>query len=138
MFQRSRIIAVATLTAALVVLGGAWRGYRELVPAGATWRGPVLSIGGWVEGPAIVSPHGRSNLAVAYWDGGATHSGPFWTRVMSHHWLFGFRVIAEGYTAPEVALGGKPFPARWLDSHTVELKFLTVDDSEIKVIRVAM
>src|SRR4051794_39167073 len=107
---RIRLVLVVALPV-LSILG--WRGYPHFRPAGATWVPPVLGLTyGSVDGGVLRSANGRP-VTVVFHDLGAAHSGNYWTWVVTDHWLAGKRVVAEGYSSPEVRDGRVPFPLRW-------------------------
>jgi hypothetical protein len=116
--QRTLWAAVTALALALV---GAWRGLRQVVPAGA----PLVPYAcASVDGPVLTSPDGRLALRVVFNDAGAAHSGNHWTWVVRDDWLTGKRVVAAGYTSWDVRDGTVPFPARWVDERTLAITLL--------------
>lgn len=110
--MRRRGKGFVALGIASILILVAWRIYRHIVPAGATWYPPIISLTyGPVDGGVVRSADGRF-LRVVYHDFGAAHSGNFWTWVVRDRLLTGKRVVAEGYSSQEVGMGGRPFPVR--------------------------
>ncbi len=105
------------------------RGWREIVPAGA-------SIEPWLfnsfEGGTIRTPSG-GELRVVFNYGGAAHSGHHWTWIVAHDWLWGLRIVAQGYcehtdSPPHVAwnadgTGEVTFAARRRDDAQKRVRF---------------
>jgi hypothetical protein len=118
---RRLMIAVAVIADLLVAY---IRAYRHFIPSGTdfypywSWLGPIQ------EGPRLASPDGRRVVQVMFNDAGAAHSGNHWTWLIVDRWLTGKRVIAEGYSSPNVRRGDMPFPSRWLDNRTLSMEFV--------------
>lgn len=81
------------------------------------------------DGPPLRSPDGSWSLRVRFNDGGAMHSGNHWTWVVARDRWGHQRVVAEGYSSPQVWRGDQPFPARWINNATVDVDFLPERDS---------
>jgi hypothetical protein len=107
----------------LVIIAVAWRVYRHLVPSGTDFYPYWALLDPIVEGPKLISPPGRRVIHVMLNDAGAVHSGNFWTWLIVDDWLTGKRVIAEGYSLPDVRYQTVPFPLRWLDDRTITVAF---------------
>jgi hypothetical protein len=115
---------IAAVTVVAVLLAACIRAYRHYIPSGTdfypywAWLDPIQ------EGPRLASPDGRRVIQVMFNDAGAAHSGNHWTWLIVDGWLTGKRVIAEGYSSPDVRRGDPPFPSRWLDGRTLSVEFL--------------
>ena len=60
----------------------------------------------------VTSPSGQK-LSYKFNDGGAAHSGLHYTWCYVDHWLTGKKVIASGYSLPDVRSGKEEFPLIW-------------------------
>jgi hypothetical protein len=57
-------------------------------------------------------------------DAGAAHRGYHYTWCYRDHWLTGKKVIASGYSLPEVRNGEKEFPITWHEAgHNFRIRF---------------
>lgn len=112
-----------TIIIALVVflMPCAWRAYRAIVPSGASFTPFVMAR---VEGPVVESPDGSTKLQVWFNDAGAAHSGNHWTWIVKDHFIFGKKVIAQGYLGAEQAVSGEPLPLSWIDNSSFSVAFL--------------
>jgi hypothetical protein len=85
-----------------------WRGWREIVPSGAS---PVPYILGGIHKTVLHSPRGDHTLQIVYNDAGAAHSGNHWTWIIRSHWLLGRKVVAEGYSGTWIIRD--PYTVQW-------------------------
>jgi hypothetical protein len=97
------------------------RGYFAIIPRGASFYPWTMAR---VDGPTLNSPDGRRTVRVYFNDAGAMHSGNHWTWIVEDSWLWGRRVVAEGYVGPDVAVSGKPVPLEWGPRNEVRVRFL--------------
>lgn len=113
---------LAIVTALVVVLAvAAVRGYFAIVPRGASFYPWTMAR---VDGPTLKSPDGRRTVRVYFNDAGAMHSGNHWTWVVEDSWLWGRRVVAEGFLDPDIAVRGQPVPLEWGPRNEVRVNFL--------------
>jgi hypothetical protein len=112
---------MATTAVSAVVLLTAGRAYRQVIPRGANYYAYQFASAG---GPTLVSPDGRRSVQVDFNDAGAAHSGFHWTWLIVDDLLTGRSVVAQGYSTPDVADRDVPFPLRWIDDRTFEVKFV--------------
>jgi len=106
MGRRRCVITAITVGLSFAV---GWRVYREFRPGGATWTPPLWSLDTAIDGGSYVAPDGRT-VRVVFHDFGAAQSGNYWTWIVADNELTGKRVIAEGYSSPDVREGREPFP----------------------------
>lgn len=93
----------------LLIAAAGWRLKLHFVPRGANIQPFLLAS---TEGHSSKAPSGRT----LYWqfnDAGAAHSGFHFTWVYVDHWFYGKRVVASGYSVPEVRQGEEEFPLYW-------------------------
>ena len=107
-------------TCIIVAIVAAVRGYRSVVPWGASTQPWLLAR---VDGPVIRPPDGRRTLHVYFNDAGAAHSGYHWTWVVEDTPLLGRRVVAQGYLGPDVRRGDRPIPEEWGPEDEMRLQF---------------
>jgi len=91
------------------------------IPYGAS---PIPFLFARVQGPILTSPNASRTLTVYFNDAGAAHSGNHWTWVVENHWLFGSRMVTEGYLGGEIAVSGDPVPHTWSDGNQIEVRYL--------------
>ena len=101
----------------------AWRTYRYFVPSGTSKYFTIRLLGAVVTGPVLVSSDKQRVIHVEFNDAGAAHSGNHWTYLIVDDFLWGKRVIAEGYSPSSVRRSEEPFPYRWLDTRTLLVEF---------------
>lgn len=121
---RCRIMKKKTITlivVALLVMLCAWRAYRSVVPSGASFTPFVMAR---VKGPFVESPDQSTKLQIWFNDAGAAHSGNHWTWIVQDHFIFGKRVVAQGYLGPEQAVSGEPLPLSWIDNSSFSVVLL--------------
>jgi hypothetical protein len=106
---------------AAVVLSVAllFRLYREVVPRGIESQSLVAWIGFTFHRADFVSPDGARRVAVYSNDGGAMHSGLHYSFVIERQWLWGRRVVAEGYLEPPP----EPVTLEWLGESEFRVDF---------------
>ena len=119
-----RRAVVALLMAGACAIAAYWIYYAVIwhdIPSGVhnptAWRSGE-------DGQALRSPDGSWTLRVRFNDGGAMHSGNFWTWVVAKDRWGREQVVAERYSPPQVRYGDQPLPARWIDNATVDVDFL--------------
>ena len=56
---------------------------------------------------------------------GDDHGGNYHTWLVKDHWLWGKKVLAQGWSTHEVFKGRQDFPLKWLSEAAIEVKFLT-------------
>ncbi|HWE38761.1 MAG TPA: hypothetical protein VG406_19590 [Isosphaeraceae bacterium] len=115
-----RQLVVAAIVVVLAI-AARWRWQREAIPG---FESGFLAFFPPVEGPTLTSPSGRHSVRVIFHDAGAAHSGNHRTKLMDWDWLTGNRVIAEGYSTPDVEHGDVPFPLTWIDDRTFRVEFV--------------
>jgi hypothetical protein len=120
-----RAILLVSILWPFAVVPVAWRIYRQLIPSGTSFYPYWSFLDPIREGPKLISPDGTLVVRVMFNDAGAAHRGNHWTWLIVDDWLFGKRVVAEGYTRPEVRQGEVAFPSRWLDARTLSVAFAT-------------
>jgi hypothetical protein len=134
---RRRLLAIVILfvLCPFAVLPVGWRFYRHFIPSGTSFSPYWSFLDPIVEGPRLVSPEGRRVIRVMFNDAGAAHSGNHWTWLIVDDWIAGKRVIAEGYSRPDVRYGKAGFPSRWLDERTLSVAFAArrYDDREPRI-----
>ncbi|NIP98027.1 MAG: hypothetical protein GWO24_33200, partial [Akkermansiaceae bacterium] len=90
------ILLLAGLAATLV-----WRVKLQLVPSGAK---PTAFLFASTPQQVSLSPGGRK-LYYRFNDAGAAHSGFHYTWCYTNHWLKGKKVVAGGFSEPQVRRG---------------------------------
>ena len=115
------MIAVAIVAFVLAGCISAYRAYRQVIPAGADFYPFWLAS---AQGPSLASPERRRLVHVVFNDAGGMHSGNHWTWLIVDDVLLGRRVVAEGYSHPNVRRGDVLFPLQWLDYRTFSVEFI--------------
>ena len=98
------ILLLAALAGALL-----WRLKLHFVPPGVK---PTAFLLASTEQQSATSPGGRK-LYYRFNDAGAAHSGFHYTWCYTDHWLTGKKVIAGGFSEPEVRRGEIALPLVW-------------------------
>jgi len=96
--------------------------YRIFIPTGAEFKSYAFES---VAGPEYPAEGLRPKLNIRFEDNGDDHGGNYLTWVINDHWLWGKKVMAQGWSSHEVFKGKKEFPLKWLADDTVEVKFMT-------------
>ena len=96
--------------------------YRTFVPDGAEFSAYVFDC---VAGPEYPAEGLRPKLNVFFEDNGDDHGGNYHTWLVKDHWLWGKKVLAQGWSTHEVFKGRQDFSLKWLSEAAVEVKFLT-------------
>ena len=110
----------ASLFFVALITGFFWRVKLHFVPAGARIQ-PFLFAS--TETHTSTSPSGEK-LHYRFNDAGAAHRGYHYTWCYRDHWLTGKKVIASGYSLPEVRNGEKEFPITWHEAgHNFRVRF---------------
>ena len=89
-----------------------WRAKLHFVPAGAKFAAFLFAS---TPPKTATSPTGKK-LRYRFNDAGAAHRGLHYTWCYRDHWLTGKKVVAAGYSLPEVRQGEEEFPLIWHES----------------------
>jgi hypothetical protein len=117
---KRKLAIAAVLTVMLAI--AAVRVYFGIVPRGASFYPWTMAR---VDGPTLKSPDGQRTVRVYFNDAGAMHSGNHWTWVVEDSWLWGRRVVSEGYLGPDVAVRGASVSLEWTPRNEVRVHFLS-------------
>ena len=110
------------LTLAVAALLFAFRGFRQVVPAGLRLRS-VEPFYLWSRDlGTFPSPEGGSEVRILVNDAGAMHSGNHWAWIVQSSPLKGQRILAQGYVAFADS-NRERFPLRWVSESQVEVTF---------------
>ena len=121
MTSKKRKLLIAGLIF-FAALGICWYLYRQSLSSAIGHNAIWLSIAS-VDGGYITSPQGNAKLRITFGDGGAVHSGNFWTWVTVNDWLKGRKLVAEGYSTSGVRYGRESFPIEWVDEKNFWISF---------------
>lgn len=94
--------------------------YRTFIPDGAEFKAYAFDS---VAGPDYPAEGNRPTLRVYFEDNGDDHGGNYRTWLIKDHWLWGKKVLAEGWSSHEIFKGRQDFPLKWLADDEVEVKF---------------
>jgi hypothetical protein len=111
---------VGAMVAGVAFIGVVWWQFRSMAPEGAEYIPYVYYSD---PGPTLVLPDGKRSVAVVFNDAGAMHSGYHWTWLVIDRGLRGKRVVAQGYSVPEIRYGNAPLPVRWINDRTFVVEF---------------
>jgi hypothetical protein len=111
---------VGAMVAGVAFIGVVWWQFRSAAPEDADYI-PYVYLSD--PGPMLVSPNGKRSVAVVFNDAGAMHSGYHWTWLVIDRGLRGKRVVAQGYSVPEIRYGNAPLPVRWINDRSFVVEF---------------
>ena len=103
------LLLLATLTGTTL-----WRLKLHFVPSGAKMTAFLLAS---TDQQISVSPGGRK-LYYRFNDAGAAHSGFHYAWCYTDHWLTGKKVVAGGFSEPQVRSGEVALPLVWHENGT--------------------
>ncbi|MHC5063898.1 MAG: hypothetical protein ACYTG5_07975 [Planctomycetota bacterium] len=96
--------------------------YRGFIPDGAEFKAYAWES---EKGPVFPAVGTQPELKIVFERTGDTKGGNYNTWVVYDHWLWGQKVVAQGYSSHKVYKQEEPFPLKWMPNGiSVEVKFL--------------
>ncbi len=110
------------LIVAAIVGGFSLRIYRNFVPEGAEFKAYALES---EEGPVFPQVGTRPELKVRFERTGDTKGGNYHSWVVYDDWIWGKKVVAQGFSSHKVYKQEEPFPLKWMPNGvSIEVKFM--------------